>query len=78
MLAGALLVVVLLPCCTQRDLRWHRAVGMRGVSSYGEPSDWGTYELVAFLAANRGRGVFLVRGGDRARYLKMYSGPATT
>jgi hypothetical protein len=36
---------VLLPHYMQNDLRFYQRLGVRGVSSYAEPGDWGTYEL---------------------------------
>ena len=36
---------VLLPHYMQNDLRYYARAGVRGISSYAEPGDWGTYEL---------------------------------
>jgi hypothetical protein len=36
---------VLLPHYMQNDLQFYQRMGVRGVSSYSEPGDWGTYEL---------------------------------
>ncbi len=36
---------VLLPHYLQTDLRFYRGLGLRGISTYSEPGDWGAYEL---------------------------------
>ena len=35
----------LIPHYVQKDLRFYRSLGVRGISSYAEPGDWATYEL---------------------------------
>lgn len=40
---------VLLPHYMQRDLAWYREQGVRGISIYGEPGDWGTYEVNHYI-----------------------------
>ena len=35
----------IMPHYIQNDLRFYRDLGARGISSYAEPGDWGTYEL---------------------------------
>jgi hypothetical protein len=35
----------LLPHYMQSDLRFYKQIGVKGVSTYAEPGDWGTYEL---------------------------------
>jgi hypothetical protein len=35
----------LIPHYIQNDLRFYRDLGVRGISSYAEPGDWGAYEL---------------------------------
>ena len=36
---------ILLPHYMQHDLRFYGSLGVRGISCYSEPADWGTYEL---------------------------------
>lgn len=36
---------ILLPHYMQNDVRWYRENGIRGISIYCEPGDWGTYEI---------------------------------
>ncbi|HWB94062.1 MAG TPA: DUF4838 domain-containing protein [Puia sp.] len=64
---------VILPHFMQHELRWYTAQGFRGVSTYCEPGDWGTYELnhyvLAALAWDPERNVDSVAGEMlRARY----------
>lgn len=40
---------VLLPRYMKHDLQWYARVPLQGVSTYGEPADWFTYELNHFV-----------------------------
>ncbi|HVW60991.1 MAG TPA: DUF4838 domain-containing protein, partial [Puia sp.] len=42
---------VLLPHYMQEELRWYKAMGFRGISTYAEPGDWYTYELNHYVLA---------------------------
>lgn len=42
---------VILPHFMQHELQWYATQGFRGVSTYSEPGDWGTYELNHYVLA---------------------------
>lgn len=42
---------VMLPHYMQDELRWYKATGFRGISTYAEPGDWYTYELNHYALA---------------------------